>query len=272
MKKALSLLLAMMILVCCSATALADEGIEVYVTISNSTLKLSREKVNVTDIDFDGKLTINDALYCAHELKFEGGAVGYASSIGSYGLKIDKLWGVEKGISYGYYLNNASAMSLTDEVKEGDHVVAFIYTDLTTWSDTYCFFDKYESHGESVDLTLNSIGYDENWSPITVPVSNAIITVNGVDTSVTTDKEGKATIIFEKGGTYIISARSESQTLVPPVCVSNVTVSAEVSDETETSKSPAEPGDGSMALYVILGVFSICIIAVAVKFKKKYEK
>lgn len=59
----------------------------------------------------------------------------------------NKLWGTENGGSYGYYVNNVSTWSLTDPVDEGDYVNAFVYTDLTTWFDTYA---KGESHDEKV--------------------------------------------------------------------------------------------------------------------------
>lgn len=44
---------------------------------------------------------------------------GYATDTGDYGLYITKLWGTENGGSYGYCLNNAACMSLTDPVVQG---------------------------------------------------------------------------------------------------------------------------------------------------------
>ena len=76
----------------------AEDETKVYVTISdcNSALVLTQEPVNVTDIDGDGKLTVNDALYIAHENNYEGGAAaGYKTSVGQFGLGLDVLWGKE---------------------------------------------------------------------------------------------------------------------------------------------------------------------------------
>lgn len=210
----------------------ADDAATVYVSVSDDKgeLVLTQAEVYVTDTDEDGVLTIKDALYETHEVYYDGGAeAGFASSVGSYGIQLDKLWGVANGGSYGYYVNNASAMGLGDEIKDGDYIKAFVYTDLSTWSDTYCFFDvntvKAEQ-GEDVELVLSAAGYDENWSPITYPVADATVMVNGVATEYKTDAEGKVTLKIEDTGYCVISAKSETQTLVPPVCVATVSTSA----------------------------------------------
>ncbi len=219
MKKALSLILAALL---CALTlpACGEKGSEnaVYVTVANGDLLLTYDAVELSDSDGDGTLTVNDALYLAHEENFEGGAAsGYASESTDYGLSLAKLWGIDNGGSFGYIVNNASAMSLTDPVKAGDHVVAFAYTDLTAWSDTYSFFDVTEVSAGDITLTLTQNGYDEAWNAITLPVEGAIITVDGVATEYVTDAEGKVTLNAKKGA--VISAVSESLTLVPPVCV-----------------------------------------------------
>ena len=125
-------------------------------------LVLVLEKIDLSDADGDGTITINDALYLAHEAEFEGGAAaGYASEQSDYGLSLTKLWGCENGGSYGYYVNDASAMSLADPVKDGDRINAFVYTDLKTWSDKYCYFDKASvtaQSGESFSLVLTGAG------------------------------------------------------------------------------------------------------------------
>ena len=145
-----------------NALCVNAEDPQVFVTISdnNSKLVLTQEPVSVTDIDSDGKLTINDALYIAHENNFEGGAAaGYKSSVGQWGLGLDKLWGVENGGSYGYYVNDGFAMGLADEVKDGDIIEAFIYPDPKDYNYFYSFFDK--KNGEDaepdteVELTLS---------------------------------------------------------------------------------------------------------------------
>ena len=218
-----------------SASAEEVTEAEVYVTIAdeNGELALTQEKVTVTDIDNDGVLTINDALYAAHEAKYEGGAeAGYTSYYGQYGLALDKLWGTENGGSYGYWVNNQSAWSLADTVKEGDYINAFVYTDLTAWSDTYSFFDAYTvtgTVGKEIALVLSKYVYDADWNRVLTPVEGATIIVDGKATEVKTDAEGKATIKIEEGGSYVISATSDTEILVPPVC--KITVSAEATTE-----------------------------------------
>lgn len=210
----------------------ADDAATVYVSISDDKgeLVLTQAEIYVTDTDEDGVLTIKDALYETHEIYYDGGAeAGFASSVGSYGIQLDKLWGVANGGSYGYYVNNASAMGLGDEIKDGDYIKAFVYTDLSTWSDTYCFFDVNTvkaAQGEDVELVLSAAGYDENWNPVTYPVADATILVNGEATEYKTDAEGKVTLKIEDTGYCVISAKSETKILVPPVCVATVSTSA----------------------------------------------
>ena len=55
-----------------------------------------------------------------------------------------------------------------------------------------------------------------------MPVKGATITVNGEKTAIKTDANGNATISIEKNGTYVISAVSSTQTLVPPVCTAKI--------------------------------------------------
>ncbi len=217
-----------------SVSAADDLSASVYVTISdaNGSLAIAQQQVAVTDIDSDGVLTINDALYCAHEASYEGGAsAGYASSQSDYGMSLDMLWGTANGGSYGYYVNNSNAMSLSDAIAEGDYINAYAYTDLTAWSDVYCYFDQNTVSTEEnleFSLSLSYCGYDANWNPVTLTVSNAVITVDGEATEFVTDENGKATITLATAGDYVLSAVSENQTLVPPVC--NVSVAATQQD------------------------------------------
>ena len=228
-KKLTSFILAVALILGIAAVPVSAAGTKVYVTIANENgeLVLSRAEVEVTDIDNDGALTINDALYIAHENNFQGGAAaGYASATGQWGLSLTKLWGVENGGSYGYYVNNASAMGLTDPVTEGAHVYAFIYTDLTAWSDAYSFFDKETvtgKVGDQVKLALKKATFDASYQQVNVPVEGAVIYVNGQATQTVTDVNGEATVTLSNEGTVTISAKSETATLVPPVCVATVT-------------------------------------------------
>lgn len=283
MKKVLSMVMVLMLLLAmCSVNVFAAEETTVYVTVSdaNGKLVLAQEAITVTDADKDGALTVNDALYAAHEAKYEGGAAaGYASSTGAYGLSLDKLWGTANGGSYGYYVNNTSSTSLADTVKEGDFINAYVITDLTAWSDTYCYFDANTvsaKAGEEINLKLSAAGYDANWNPITVPVADAAITLNGVATAYKTDAEGKVTLKVEEAGNFVVSATSETQVLVPPVCVATVeaveTVATEAPAATETT-TPNTPNTGDnndeMLLYVLIAIIALVLILILIVTRKK---
>lgn len=278
MKKTLSAILSAALTAgILTAAVSADElSAQIYVTIADENGKLAvvNEAIEVTDVNGDGKLTIEEALYCAHEEKFTGDTAGFETGVGDYGTYINTLWGVSNGGSYGYYVNNTAAMSLDDEVKDGDMVYAFIYTDLTTWSDTYCYFDTTEVSaevGEAVVLTLTAAAYDENYAPITVPVENARITLNGEETEFVTDSEGKVVITVNDAANYVISAISNEKILVPPVCKAEISAAAadntpseedtasDVSAETEDKGSPDTGAAdvaafGGLALVCALGV------------------
>lgn len=223
MKKTLCIIVAAVVALCAMGiSAAAEASAEVYVTIANGGLEIANDKVTVKDLDGDGKLTIDEALFAAHEAYYKGGAAaGYASEMTDYGLSLTKLWGVQNGGSYGYYVNNASAWSLGDEVKSGDFINAFVYRDTKTFSDTYCYFDHNISHlgGCLYDYyTLYGVYFDENYTAYSAPIADAIITVDGKETKIRTGKDGSVdglSIPFGESGTYIVSAKSENAILVP---------------------------------------------------------
>lgn len=223
MKKFLSTLLALAMLLSCAVFAEAADPV-VFVSISDDAgnLVLAHVPVVVTDEDGDGALTICDALMNAHAAYHPDGVAAFAAVTSEWGLSMAKLWGIENGGSYGYCVNDASAMSLVDPIKDGDHVKVYAYVDLTAWSDTYCYFTVPVAEAAvntGVALALSANAYDENWAPITVPVAGAVITVNGEKTEIVTDENGNAVLTLAEAGTYTISAVSETATLVPPVCI-----------------------------------------------------
>lgn len=249
MKKIIAAALALVLMIGTNGVTVMSETtdtVEVYVTISNDkgTLVLAQEKITVSDTDNDGAITVNDALYSAHEAKYEGGAdAGYASSVSQYGMSLDKLWGIANGGSYGYYVNNISAWSLTDAIKNGDYIKAYAYTDLSSWSDTYCYFNVNTINAvedTEVTLKLSMEGYDADWNPLVLPVEGATITLNGKTTEYKTDAEGNVTFKISDAGECIISAISETQTLVPPVCVANVEKAVEPESEKPSEDNTTE--------------------------------
>ncbi len=294
MKKLLSLILSTLLLLAAfGATVVSAEentdGITVYVTIAKGgELVLTREAVTVTDADKDGSITISDALYCAHEAKYEGGAAeGYNAYTGDYGLSLGKLWGDNSG-NFGYWVNNASAWSLADTLKDGDSVSACVYAGTYPNLEAYAYFDidtANAKQGDSISLTLSKLGYDDNWNTLIIPVEGATITVNGEATAYKTDSDGKVTVQLDKSGTLIISAVCETSAINPPVCIATVeavadtatdtvadteaqTAETEISDETEAEKAS---GCGSSVIYTGISVFALTAIAALTVGKRKNE-
>ncbi len=243
------------------AIGASAEPVNVKVTIADAgELKLTAEPVSVSDADSDGAITVGDVLVAVHEQKFDGGAAaGYATADSQYGLMITKLWGVENGGSYGYYVNNALAMGLTDPVAEGDSVYAYTYKDIANFSDVYTFFTTDTltgKTGETVSLTLQAVTFDEKFAPVTGPFEGASILLNGEDTGVKTDKDGKAEIKLTDAGTAIFSAVSDTATLVPPVCVATV-----------------EKGTNVALIIILIACACILVVVcVVVALKKKKSK
>jgi len=200
--------------------------LDVYVSITDGENKLAYAKVTVYDYSGDGQFSLHEALYYAHVWFYEGGAVeGYATEKTAYGRTLKKLWGKENGTGFGYCVNDIPAMSMDMPLKKGDHVHAYVYTDTENFSDTYSFFDQVyfqAKKDESVTLTLKAVTYDENWNPISVPVTDAYVTLNGEKTDFRTDEEGKVTVTFEKGGQTLVGAVSDSMTLIQPSCLVRV--------------------------------------------------
>lgn len=244
-RKILALLLVLAFACSLVPMALADdapaaeadpEPIDVFVSISNAgLLTCCWCKVTVGDEDGDGALTINDALIAAHDDQYQGGAeAGYASAETQWGLSVAKLWGVENGGSYGYYVNDQMAMGLADPIKAADRIYAYVFKDTEGFSDAYSYFDSaiLEVQPESVfGLTLNAVSFDENFAPVANPVAGARIVIDGEEHRITTDENGTVELTFPETGTHIVSAVSDELTMVPPVCV--VTVTDEI---------PVDPG------------------------------
>lgn len=230
-KRLLSWFMAMvMVLGLLPVTAWAEEAesetesITVNVTIANKgELEIAHKAVTVVDQNESGTFDIDDALYAAHKEYYNGATSGYNSAIGDFGLGIIELWGDTSG-SFGYYVNDGSAWSLTDEVKNGDKVVAFVYKN-PDYSDQYSFFNNNKVSIEpkkEVALTLSYKYWDKD-KYTTAAVSGATITVNGENTEIKTTTDGECKISFNKEDRYLISAVSDEMTIVPPVCVITVT-------------------------------------------------
>ncbi|MBQ2265754.1 MAG: hypothetical protein II341_10155 [Oscillospiraceae bacterium] len=114
-------------------------------------------------------------------------------------------------------------------------VFCVCYTDLTGFSDMYCYFDVHTvsvQAGEAITLTLTANSYDANWNPVQKPVEGAVITIDGKAADCKTDADGKVTLTLENAGNALISAVSDTQILVPPVCRAEVTAPETTAPET----------------------------------------
>lgn len=223
--------------------------IQVNVTIANAgEIAMAMESVTVYDRNDDGKFNVDEVLYAAHEAGYtDGAAAGYGSAVGSYGLSITKLWGDESG-AFGYWLNNAACMGLTDEVQAGDYVVAFIYKDQTGWSDAYAKFDQqvYTAAGE-LTVTLEKAGYDASWNTVFSKLPGAAITAYDGEGkaleanayAVKDNGDGTYTISFAQSGAYTLIATENKTPIVPAVSKVSVTI---VPKNTDPEKIYKETG------------------------------
>ena len=201
--------------------AICENNNTVTVIVTKGSDILCFGNVDVTDIDEDGVLTINDVLSITHSEYYEAGTDGYASYQSDYGLSLGLLWGIDNGGAYSYYINNMSPMDLSAEVVGGDVIHAFIYEDTTAWSDTYCWFNETEltvNAGETVTLTLSSMGYDEAWNVVVSPLQGVMFMLEGVETGIVSGEDGSITFTAPEAGEYLLTAVSDSFILCAPAC------------------------------------------------------
>jgi len=175
---------------------------------------------------------------------------------------------------------------LADPVSDGDYVDAFVYTDTEAWSDSYSWFDERDKEaekGSEVTLTLSRAAFGENYTPLTLPVEGAKITINGEATDFVTDAEGKVTFTVDKAGKNIISASADDVNLVPPAAVINVegeeepevttttTTTTAVATTTTTTKKAAasSPKTGDKGIGAIAALLGVSAAAFAVS--RKHE-
>ncbi|MGM9536683.1 MAG: InlB B-repeat-containing protein, partial [Intestinibacter sp.] len=261
-------------------------GVTVYVTISkdgefklssDESTTMSRVPVKVTNFDvteygYDdvynsktGQPTVLNAFILTHELYSEGADAfkGTPNNNPAQGndLFITKFWN-EETTQLSYMVNNKYPGewledegyiwgSTADNIKlrTGDDINVTMYTDYQTPMFYTYFKDSSATveQGEKVDLELlgfdNSTGY---LNPESKGISGSTITVNGQDTEIVTDKDGKASISFDEVGIYTISAKNTDLTIndskaviTAPVCI--VIVTEKTVDVTFDADNGTEP-------------------------------
>ena len=213
---------------------------------------VAQAPVSVRDINFDGRLDVNEALYAAHETYYSGGAEnGYSTFSGVYGLSLAILWG--KGTenltaSAGYWLNNGSCWSLNDEVKTNDSLTAFNYYDTITWRDAYSYFTRNSATvnaGSSVSLNLKYASRYDVFSPC--PGAKVKFTsVNGAYEQIfASNSDGNVVIAVPSNlaeGSYYAIAYKEDGSIVPAVCKINVN---------PVKKQPSASGGGGSLSFTV---------------------
>ena len=224
------------------------ETIDIKASISvRGEVKLALADVTVTDLDFDGTITVGEALVAVHDTYYEGGAeAGYATATSQWGESITKLWGDENA-SIMYWKNNESCYSLSDALEAGDVLYAYTFKDEETYSDAYAWFDKseYTSEDGTLAVKISKSIFDENWTPSVVPEIGAAITVYDADLkevdpalyNVKDNDDGSYRLVFLEKGEYIIVATNEKTNIVPAIAAVSVTAAAELKTATVTGIS-----------------------------------
>lgn len=243
---------------------------EITVTISNKgNVVMARKAVAVTDINEDGKLNVDEALYAAHASGFTGGAsAGYGTYTGDWGLAINKLWGVET-TAVGYWLNDASCWSLDDEVRAGDYLVAWVYQS-SSWADAYSRLDSASysaTTGTAMTTSLQKSAYDSTAggyifsaiSGATIIAYNSDLTAADV-CSVTDNGDGTYAVTFSTAGEYYLVAAGNTETVLVPA-VAKVTVSQ---GQTEPEGIPGDvDGDNDVTLDDAMLAYNISVGSVS---------
>lgn len=237
-RKVLSIILSLTIIVGLFVTPVsADaEDITVFVNVSKYgefVKDKSGNDVIMAPVLLSGseEYNLNDVFTLLHNTYY--GDDGYSSETGDWGLYITKFWGDVSG-NFGYQINRGqeSVMGLSHKVKSGDIIDVAIYKSFYPDTESYSCFDTSERKicvNQSCELALTNAGYDENYNMVFSPCEDAKIIVNGKETEITTDKDGKFMVSFDALGTYVLSAKKEktvNEALVPaitaPICVLTV--------------------------------------------------
>ena len=208
----------------------------VYVTVSNrGELAIAYEEVTVSDINRDGKLSVDEAMQAAHTACGKG----YASENGI----VTKLWDAATN-NVSFFLNHKAISTdvIGQTVCAGDHLVASVDQDAVNDYDKYSRFDamkKSVSGGKEFTLSLT----DDSGTAL-AGMEIGLFNGSGSTTMLGryTDENGQATLCFEQEGLYCVTARGTVQEasvdldtmemttievpIIAPVCVVTVAGSA----------------------------------------------
>jgi len=246
---------------------------KVYVTLSDGSGsfitgkggdELYRLEMTVEDdaANPDGQVSLREVFVALHTQHHTAGATAYGEANSPYyGDYISKLWGDESG-NFGYYFNdvhldNSGTETGTNDrefadallgtlVADGDSLNAYLYQDVTRWSDIYTYFDAVATTATTgTSKTLTVKGGQDMSGVAQIPAGAAVKVTNasGVEQTslnTTVGNDGTFSIIFPTAGTYTVEVRSSSSVyVVPSRCT--VTVSA----------APSQPQNISVSMSVV---------------------
>lgn len=217
-----AMLVIAMILTSVSIPAFADDaavGTTVYLTVSdkgtlaaaNDNSVMLNKPVTVTDINNDGKLTVDEALTAAHNAYNQD--EGYA--VGDRG--VTKLWGIS-ATNVLFFVNNVGLASgvTADTVSNGDSLVASVNSDNQYYADWYTYFGANKKQvSTDQEFTLNLKGHlgmaytDEDKTDVAVPNANIGLWKDGKFEQLgdkKTNENGDVTLSFDTEGVYYVTA------------------------------------------------------------------
>ena len=153
-----------------------------------------------------------DALVAAHIKKYGENSVKDKLDIsnGDWGTQMNKQFG--RDIVGMYYVNGVSLPgSVSDAIANGDELYAGAFADFN-YSDLYTYFEKKKLStkvGKTETLSVTA----DNWGSSVIPKSGDIYTVDQssgkLQKKAGSIKSGKATLKFDKAGTFYITAKAE---------------------------------------------------------------
>ena len=183
----------------------AEETANIHIKITLDETVLDKD-ITVKDTNNDGKLTVEDALYTAHEQFYPGGAAaGYSDEL---------IWG--KPCSGGYSLINPDEYPLEErpyndrvEIRDGD---VFDWSMHCYNTDSYALYTEFngtscieEPVAQGTKIIFNAVHHTHTEAG-TEKVEGVEILINGQKTGIKTDKNGEAEISLDTVGTYTITA------------------------------------------------------------------
>ena len=137
----------------------------------------------------------------------------------------------------------------------------------------YSFFDlnsKVVKVNENVELTIKAATYDESYNIVNLPVSGVKVIINGEVSTLVSNDKGVISLTFDEVGTYVISATSDTSTLVPPVCVITVEASEQAPQDNPSDDAGRVPFNPLLLIMVL--VLCAVVIILPFVFKKKGNK